>query len=330
VVRRDDFFPGALEPNEIDGRLVALPWYVDTRILFYRRDLLADAGVTDAPRSWDEWRTAMRRVREHGGGERFGIFLPIEEWQTPVVLALGARASLLADDDGRGNFRSEEVRRAFGFYVGLFADGLAPTGSDAQLANLYREFAEGYFAFFVTGPWNLGELSRRLPAELDAAWTTAPMPSPTAGEPGVSVAGGASLAVSSGSPRKDAAWKVVEYLMQPRVQDALRKKSGDLPSRRSAWDLTATVRDVRADAFRTQLDHLRATPRVPEWERIAARISLHLARVVRGETTLDDALAALDRDVDAILAKRRALAAEAAARRGSEGASARDVVGGTT
>ncbi len=319
---REDFFPGALEPNVIDGKLVALPWYVDTRILFYRSDLLASAGVSGAPRTWEQWRDAMQKVR--ASGKRYGVFLPIDEWQTPVLLALGAGASLLRDNDGRGNFQSDEVRRAFGFYASLFADDLAPRGSDAQLANLYREFAAGYFAFLVTGPWNLGEMKHRLPPELDGSWTTAPIPAPhhegngdgATDAVGVSVAGGASLAVSSSSPRKDAAWQLVEYLLSSAVQAEFRERSGDLPSRRSAWDVRSRADEERARAFRTQLDHLAATPRVPEWERIAARITLHLERVVRGETDLDHGLADLDRDVDAILAKRRSLESSGARHRG--------------
>src|SRR5206468_2357363 len=53
------------------------------------------------------------------------------------------------------------------------------------------------------------------------------------------------------------------------------------------------------------LQTVRATPKIPEWERIAARIAHHLELAVRGDQSLDDALSALDRDVDAILEKRR-------------------------
>jgi len=314
-VAREDFFPGVLEANVVDGRLVALPWYVDTRLLFYRRDLLERVGVAAAPRSWEEWRGAMRKVRDSAaaspseGGGPYGAFLPISEWQTPAILALQLGAGLLRDGDSFGNFRSPEVRRALDFYVGLFADDLAPRAFEAQVSNVYREFAAGYFAFFVTGPWNLVEMGRRLPAPLAGAWTTAPMPSPTGEGTGVSIAGGASLAVSSASPRKEAAWKLVEYLSTAPVQVRFREASGDLPSRRSAWDRPGTAPDERSAAFRVQLDHLVATPRVPEWERIAAKLTHHLERVVRSDTTIDAGLAELDADVDAILAKRRFLLA---------------------
>jgi multiple sugar transport system substrate-binding protein len=314
-VSRDDFFPGVLEANVAGARLLALPWYVDTRLLFYRRDLLTGAGVTAPPRSWDDWRAAMQRIHDTSarpGGDqvrRFGVFLPIDEWQTPVILALQQGAALLADNDSRGNFRSAEFRRAVDFYVALFRDDLAPRRSEAQVANLYREFAAGYFAYFVTGPWNLVELARRMPPDLADSWATAPMPAPSGPGPGVSVAGGASLAVSSTSTRKDAAWRLVEYLSSVPAQQEFRRLSGDLPSRRSAWDGPGGVSDERAKAFRAQLDHLASTPKVPEWERIAVKITLHLERVVRGDAGIEEALAALDADVDGILAKRRAMLA---------------------
>src|SRR5437667_7893181 len=50
-VRGDDF-PGILDTNVIDGVTYGVPWYVDTRVLFYRRDMLAEAGHPDPPRTW--------------------------------------------------------------------------------------------------------------------------------------------------------------------------------------------------------------------------------------------------------------------------------------
>src|SRR5690606_3237854 len=45
VIDRGDYFPGILDTNVVDGRLLGVPWYVDTRLLYYRKDILRDAGV---------------------------------------------------------------------------------------------------------------------------------------------------------------------------------------------------------------------------------------------------------------------------------------------
>jgi multiple sugar transport system substrate-binding protein len=77
----------------------------------------------------------------------------------------------------------------------------------------------------------------------------------------------------------------------------------------------------RIQAFRRQLEHVAPTPRLPEWEQIADQVWRRAEQAVRGEASIDEALAALDADVDRILAKRRRLrerATAAAAASGTE------------
>lgn len=311
TVAADAYFAGVWDANQIDSALVALPWYVDTRLLFYRSDLLAAAGVATPPRTWAEWSAALERVKQSVGPDRHAIFVPLSEWEVPVVLALSQDAELLRDGDRYGNFESDAFRTAFAFYLDLFERGHAARAGAGATASVYRDFAEGWFCFYLSGPWNLGEFATRLPPALADAWTTAPLPGPDARRPGVSLAGGASLAIASHSPRKEAAWQLVEWLADPARQVEFYRASGDLPPRRSAWQDPLLATDARAQAFRTQLEHVRAVPKVPEWERIAAKLSRSAEAVVRGEVAPDAALAALDAEVDAILAKRRSLLAGA-------------------
>ncbi len=50
-LERDDFFPGIWKTNVVDSALYGVPWYVDTRVVFYRTDLLAKAGYDSMPTS---------------------------------------------------------------------------------------------------------------------------------------------------------------------------------------------------------------------------------------------------------------------------------------
>jgi multiple sugar transport system substrate-binding protein len=312
-VRPEDFFPGLLEAVSLDGHVWAVPWYVDTRVLFYRSDLLAAAGVPAPPATWDGWVEALARVRARAGDRGFAILLPLSEWEVPVILALQRGAGLLRDGGRFGDFRSAAFRDAMAFYLSLFERGLAPPAGPAQVANLYQDFASGWFAVTVTGPWNLREFARRLPPALQDDWATAPIPALDERHPSVSIAGGASLAVHRGSPRKELAWRLVEFLAEPESQVAFHATTGDLPPGARAWEDPALRADSRAEAFRLQLAHLATLPRVPEWERIAAKIATCAEALVRGELALDPALARLDGEVDAVLARRRGLLERAAA-----------------
>lgn len=322
VAARNDYFPGILATNRLEGQTWALPWYVDTRLFFYRRDLLAAVGFTEPPATWEDWLQAMARLKTLDEVERYAILLPINEWQLPVILALQRGATLLRDRDQYGDFQNPRFREAFTFYLSLFEQELAPPVGHTQIANLYQEFANGYFAAYVSGPWNIGEFRRRLPPALQDQWMTAPLPDfdddpsrPSAGsEIGVSLAGGASLALSRTSPRQEAAWKLLEYLAEPEQQARFYQLTGDLPARQSAWNDPALAENRHAQAFRQQLQHVQATPPIPEWERIAQRIAYYAELTVRQNLSVDAALAALDRDVDRILEKRRWLLKREASR----------------
>ncbi len=301
----DDFFPGILETNRVQAALYGLPWYVDTRLLFYRKDILAAAGHAEPPRNWDTWLQAMEHIKQRLGSGHYAILLPINEWQMPVILALQLNAELLRDNACYGNFRSAAFRRAFSFYLELFRRQLAPAVGETQIANLYQEFANGYFSMYVTGPWNIGEFSRRLPDSVQDAWATAPLPSPDERYPGLSLAGGASLAIARTSRHKEMAWRLIEYLTAPEQQLKFYQLTGDLPTRRTAWQDAALPANARVKAFWTQLQAVASPPKIPEWERIASKIAHYAERAVRGDVSEEEALRRLDEEVDRILEKRR-------------------------
>lgn len=307
IVRRDDYFQGIWATNVLDGVTLGIPWYVDTRLLFYRKDLLERAGVREMPTTWAGWRDAMRRVRD-ASAAKYAIFLPVNEWNQPIIFGMQTGSPLLKASGTRGAFADSAFRRAFEFYVSMFAEQLAPLSGNLQVANVYQEFSRGLFAMYITGPWNLGEFANRLPQAEQDTWATAPLPGPTGTADGVSMAGGSSLVMFRASRHKDAAWRLMEYLSRPNVQARFYRESGDLPPTYSAWRDPSLANNARARAFRTQLDRVRPLPMVPEWEQIASKTLEYAERAVRGAMTSEESLRNLDREVDRILEKRRWLA----------------------
>ncbi|PID81835.1 ABC transporter substrate-binding protein [bacterium DOLZORAL124_64_63] len=300
-----DHFSGIWETNVIAGTLYGVPWYVDTRVIYYRTDILRQAGFDQFPRTWAGWRQAMRAVTKQGGSGRYAILLPLNEWSQPVALALETGSTLLKGNGTRGDFRGPEFRQAFDFYAAIFAEGWSPPVSNNEIANLYQEFERGTFAMYISGPWNLGEFRRRLPAELQDAWSTAPLPGMTDARPGTSLAGGSSLVVFRHSENQEAARLLMAFLLEPAQQIRFYELTGDLPAHRAAWNDPRLAADPKAAAFRAQLDHTRATPKIPEWEQIANRVWVAAEEAVRGSKTREEALQDLDQDVDRILTKRR-------------------------
>ncbi|MBN8261096.1 MAG: sugar ABC transporter substrate-binding protein [Xanthomonadales bacterium] len=297
-----DFYAGAWDSGVIDGKAYAVPWYVETRLPYYRRDLLAKVGVGSPPRDWEAWRAAMRAVRDAGASE-FGILLPTNEFEPLLNLAVQQGEPLLRDGGRYGNFRSAGFRRTLAFYKSLFDEGLAPRVDNTRISNVWNEFGRGMYSYYISGPWNIAEFRKRLPPALADAWATMALPGPDG--PGASVIGGTSFVVFRSSRSKDAAWALVAWLSEPRQQRELHRLVGDLPPRRSAWRDPALSGDANAMAFRAQLERAVPAPKVPEWERIAQDMRIVAEQMVAGRLSVDQAAAELDRRADAILAKRR-------------------------
>ncbi|HMO86158.1 MAG TPA: sugar ABC transporter substrate-binding protein, partial [Lacipirellulaceae bacterium] len=274
TIAPEDFFPGVWQSNVLDDRAFGIPWYVDTRVLFYRTDLLAAAGHDRPPGSWDQWRTMLRDLQRQmatSGGrraERFPILLPINEFEQPIILGLQTGADLLKEGGRYGNFSGPEFRRAFEFYLSLFDDGFAQRTSNTRISNVWQEFERGTFAMYVTGPWNVQEFRARLGPELEDRWATAPWPSPDGDGIGASNAGGCSLVLFQQSPRQDAAWQFVEFMTGRDQQVEMFRHTSNLPARRDAWEPSGLIDDPKYRAFHEQLANVRATPQAPEWEQI--------------------------------------------------------------
>jgi multiple sugar transport system substrate-binding protein len=307
TIQPENYFAGIWQTNVLEGAVFGIPWYVDTRVLFYRKDILEQAGIPRIALTWDEWLRIMQRIKDSNVEKRFAIFLPADEWAQPVIFALQQGSQILKDGGRYAAVREPEFRKAFEFYVGLFKSGYAPVANNVQIANVFQPFAQGEFAMYITGPWNLGEFRRRLPRSLEGKWGTSPLPAPDPnnGNPGVSLAGGSSLVLFRNSKRKDLSWKLIEYLSRPEQQIRFFSASGDLPARVEAWQNPSLMKDELAQAFYVQLKFVRPCPQVPEWEQIAQRIAEISEQAIRGRKSNEEALKFMESDINRMLEKRR-------------------------
>jgi len=305
IVTEDKFFTASWKTNFINGKVYGVPWYVDTRVIFYRKDLLKEVGFNYPPRTWEELEKigkALVKDRDGDGKiDQFGMALPVKDWNILSMFIWENGGNILTPDNSKPDVESEATRGAFEFYLKLFQEKIVPT-TEAVDVDLFHAFRTGFYPIFISGPWMIELTRNELGKEYEGKWDVSMMPRkkfPT------SFVGGCNLVIFNGSKHKDIAWKFIEFMSQPEVQVEWYKMTTDLPAVKFAWKDPFFDDKPMLGVFGAQLNYTEAPPNIPEWEQIADAMQRRMEETILGKMGLDEGLRTLTGDIGEILGKKK-------------------------
>ncbi len=298
----DDFFPAAVEANRWRGETYALPWFVDAGLLYWRTDIM-----DEAPASLDVLRRqAIAAVREQR--TRYGLVWQGARYEGLVTVFLEHLAAFgggILDDGGDVIVDRPAAVRALTFMRdSIHADGIVPPSTLTWQEEQVRfAFQNGQSAFMRNWPYAWTLLQD--PATSRVAGRVAVTPFPRAASGGMPAAalGGAQLAISRHTEEPALALDLVRFLTAPDQMLERARLAGQLPSRRSLYDLPAL-----ADALTIPLDQVRqaleaAVPRpvTPVYSELSELLQVRLHRALTRQEEPAAALRAASRDIRAVL-----------------------------
>lgn len=290
------FFEGAQETTVVGGVSYAVPWYVETRLVYYRTDLAEAAGIAEAPTDWDGLKEMAAKMQE--AGAKWGIALQpggTGSWQTVLPLMWSNGGQITNEDGTEFTFDSEENAEALAYYQSFFTDGIAndaPTEGTTE-----SDFVSGAVPMFISGPWMMAAVEDVGGEGFADKYDVMTMP---AAELSASFIGGSNLAVFKGTENRDAAWKFVDFLTQEETQVEWFKMSTDLPSVQSAWESDELSADEQLAKFGTQLETAFAPPSIQTWEQIADTFDSKVEQVTKTGSDPAEAMAAIQQEATSI------------------------------
>ncbi|NOG31039.1 ABC transporter substrate-binding protein [Halomonas sp. TBZ9] len=214
----DGHFETIVTNNTIDGRLVAMPWFTDAGVLYYRKDLLEKHGF-EAPTTWQELTETAKTIQEaeqaEGNDRMQGFVFQGRAYEGLTVNALEWVASHgggnIVEADGEISINNENAAKALDLAASWIGD-ISPNG----VLNYTEEEARGVFqggnaVFMRNWPyaWSLAQSE-----DSDVRDKVGVVQLPAGGEDGQSAAGlgGWNLAVSRYSENPELAADLVAYL----------------------------------------------------------------------------------------------------------------------
>ena len=288
------YFESAWNTNDVAGVVSGVPWYVETRLLYYRTDIAEKAGITSPPATWDDL-MAMAKAMKEKGGSKFGISLGTKNWQEffPFLWQNGGD---VVDASGKPALNSPQAVEALTFYDSFFKAGLTPK-SVPEGFDITPAFVKGDNPMFFSGPWHLGLIKTAGGAGFDAKWAIAPMPKKASG---TSFLGGSNVVVFKNSKNKDAAWAFVKFLSDPKTQALWYTTATDLPAVQAGWDDPAVKSDPNVAMFGEQLKDTKAQPVSATWSELSSAINDTLEKMTSGAMEPQAAADQMQKDAESI------------------------------
>lgn len=272
-------------PSYWNGEIFALPWVLDTRVLYFNKDLLTSAGRdVNPPATFDELLEMSRAM--HLGNNIFGFGAngsdPHRLYKKilPFMWSFGGD---VFDQNGRLVLYSQENVAALSYYAELSKAGMIETQRQLDAA-----FIQGKISFWISGSWLVEKIKNENP-KLNFGVSLLPGKEPFKG---ISFAGGEYLAISAQSKKKDLALKFAKFLTDGKnaVEFSAAVSEAGFPADKKYYNDKSLLKNEYKAAFAQQLAYSKMTPVHPNWLEFEEIIENATVEVIYGKIGADTAL----------------------------------------
>lgn len=300
------FSKGMLDAAKKDGKLHGIPYDFDSYALYYRKDLLKEAGVENPPKNWDEFVSIGKQLTKDKNGDgkidqyAFMSQLTWEHWE-PFLRANGGK--FLNDDRTKAVFNSPEAIESLRFFSDLFNKHQIAIPWTAERGQPTKGLKKELFAMFINGPWFMGLMEENAP-EQSGKWEVAkPLEKKQMG----THIGGTYLSAFKKSEHKKEAWKFIEFLLKEENAKNMYPDAGPayLPaSEELSEDPDEYFGGTKPlETFNQVVKKGKPNPIVSEWQEITLEIEEAIESVVISEKDPKKELDKAAEEVNKLLAE---------------------------
>ncbi|MFH9613669.1 extracellular solute-binding protein [Streptomyces pratensis] len=295
----EDWLPGLAEPGKVNGGQYGIPWYAANRVVIYNKDLFEQAGITELPKTREEWVEITERLNSD---DQQGIYLAGQNWYVLAGFVWDEGGELADDSEGdwQGALDSPAALRGMDFYKTLQALGGGPKDADEQSPPETDVFAGGKVAQIISVPGSAALIEQQNP-ELKGKLGYFPIPGKSAKKPGAVFTGGSDLIVPEGADQRGEGVEVVKALAGEKWQTELARIMSYVPNKPAL----ASVVDGQegTSAMAEGATQGRATPNSPHWPAVEADnpIKPYMTAVLQGGDPAGEARKASDRITSKLL-----------------------------
>jgi len=304
---QSQFLEPAIETNTFDGKIYGVPWFADVGMLYYRTDLLEEAGLDAPPRTWDELMEMAREVQDKTNTQ-YGLLFQGAEYEGGVVNGLefiyNAGAEVMPPDDPTKIVIDQGgADKGLAMQQRLVVEGVAPEAvSTWKELETQDAFIKGNAVFMRSWPFVYGTIlgGKETGSELKPDQVgVAPIPTLAEGDESFSGQGGWNFFINADTKKADECFKFIEYMIQPEIQAEFAVGASFLPPRTSLYEDEKLLKDQPViELAKDLVTRMKPRPRHPFYSDMSLVMADEFNSVIKNDSSPDEAVRALQTELE--------------------------------
>lgn len=298
---RGAFIPITEKTNVYNNNLYAIPWNINIGLLYYRKDLLEKHHLP-LPVDWNQFVAVCEKIS--GQEDVYGYLWQGKQYEGLVcnfIEFIGSNNGQIIDEAGNVVIHSAQNKTALQLMHDLiWKYKISPQNTYSELMeessrHLFQQ-GKGLFLRNWTYVWDLCQEDITLKDKVGVAL----LPRFSDGS-FASVCGGWHLAINANSVKKDAAWKLIEFLTSAKVQKRLAENVSWAPTRSSLYkDTELTEKLPFLPIVEQSLENIQLRPNVPYYQWISDVLQKYLSKVLSRQMEIQEALQIMQDKIERI------------------------------
>jgi multiple sugar transport system substrate-binding protein len=286
-------FPGAIQMALYQNKYYGQPWILDTKYLYYNKQMCAKAGVSPADlKTLDGLVAALKKIK--ASGVRYpwiGSWDQAEAVVCDYAQFLGAYDGSFLDSSGKAAFNKGGGVKALEFMKMLLDQGLANPASTSSLEDdVLKSFTEGQNALNLNWTFQLATANDPKQSKVAGQCGILRTPAgPTGKAPGCN--GGQPVMIANGAEHPAEAWAYIKFISSQRQQD--QHATVSLPIWASSYSSPEVIKQAGSDLVKvakTQLPDMILRPQVVNYNACSTQLQVEIQNALLGKKSVQDAL----------------------------------------
>lgn len=294
-----DFVDGLVDSYKVDGVQMGIPYYAMTLMCYYRTDIWEEAGITEAPATWDEWYEDIEKVAEHCPDGVAAATIPLAN----TTHLSSFYAMLLWDKgtdvivDGKVSLDTPEAKEALEFLCDIYDNGYLPTSVfELGFSEGSELFAQGQAASSFDYNRKIAILRDEESSTVTETWSAFSVPG------NASLMGPWGFVIPNAAKDKEASQDMLEWLTSADSMKILAEE-GTAVARASVLSDDELLEEVpEMEEVLVSLDKAQREL-WPNYDAVSQALITGLSDAVAGNVSVDEALASMQTEIESIIAE---------------------------